>query len=141
MRAKINDPQTHVFEQILDEVRENNDFFASSASDGFRRAAWSAVNFPDAVYVDAARVRQVYAPDAPARAEPPKKPKRSVAEELQLTPDLSVEEINRRRRSFARENHPDHCCEHERAQAEERMASANAMIDHALTEAKRRQHN
>ena len=55
-----------------------------------------------------------------------------VAEELQLSPELSVAEIHRIRRRFASRHHPDKMGGSVIAEASHRMALANRMIDEAL---------
>jgi hypothetical protein len=58
--------------------------------------------------------------------------KRSVADELQLTADLTLEDLHRIRREFALANHPDRVAPPMRERATRRMTIANALIDEAL---------
>jgi len=55
--------------------------------------------------------------------------------ELDLQPGLKRAELQRRRRSFAARNHPDRLPEEFRPAAEQRMKTANALLDKALAEA------
>jgi hypothetical protein len=56
----------------------------------------------------------------------------AIGEELGLTRDLSVADINRIRRAFALRNHPDLCAPAQRELATQRMRIANMLIDAAL---------
>jgi hypothetical protein len=75
----------------------------------------------------------------PMPAEPPPPPPHllrtapeEVAEDLALKGKESVDELLARRRSFARENHPDRAPEDLRANATLRMKIANMLIDETI---------
>ena len=55
--------------------------------------------------------------------------------ELELHPGLKRAELQQRRRSFAASNHPDRLPEEFRNAAEQRMKTANALLDTALAAA------
>lgn len=55
-----------------------------------------------------------------------------VAEDLALTGKESVDDLLARRRSFARDNHPDRAPEGQRANATLRMKIANMLIDETI---------
>jgi len=55
-----------------------------------------------------------------------------VAEELALDPGLSVDDLQRIRRKFALDNHPDRVAPWLREEATRRMTMANMLIDQAL---------
>jgi hypothetical protein len=57
---------------------------------------------------------------------------RSVADELQLTADLTIDDLHRLRREFALANHPDRVAPPLRERATRRMTIANTLIDEAL---------
>ncbi|WP_139974936.1 hypothetical protein [Ochrobactrum sp. CGA5] len=56
----------------------------------------------------------------------------SIRQELGLQPGLKRAELQRRRRSFAASNHPDLLPEEFRSAAEQRMKTANALLDIAM---------
>lgn len=56
----------------------------------------------------------------------------AIRQELDLRPDLKRAELQRRRRSFAASNHPDRLPEEFRPAAEQRMKTANALLDTAM---------
>jgi hypothetical protein len=56
----------------------------------------------------------------------------AIAEELGLHEDLSMNELKRRRRAFARDNHPDRLDPSKRDLATRRMTIANMLIDREL---------
>jgi hypothetical protein len=58
-----------------------------------------------------------------------------VRQELELRPGLTRSELQRRRRSFAASNHPDRLPEEFRPAAEQRMKTANALLDTAMASA------
>ena len=58
-----------------------------------------------------------------------------ISRELDLRPDLKRAELQRLRRSFAARNHPDRLPEEFRLLAEQRMKTANALLDKALARA------
>lgn len=60
-----------------------------------------------------------------------------VAEDLGLTNAMNGAEIRKRRRSFARENHPDGVAEEYRHAATARMTIANRMVETALGNVRR----
>ena len=59
----------------------------------------------------------------------------AIRSELDLKPGLKRAELQRRRRSFAASNHPDRLPEEFRPAAEQRMKTANALLDSALASA------
>ncbi len=61
----------------------------------------------------------------------------AIRRELDLQPGLKHAELQRRRRSFAARNHPDRLPEEFRPAAEQRMKTANALLDKAMAEALR----
>ena len=75
-------------------------------------------------------------PQHPAPYEPPPHLLRiapeEVAEDLALGGKESIDELLARRRSFARENHPDRAPEELRANATLRMKIANMLIDETI---------
>lgn len=56
----------------------------------------------------------------------------AVHDELRLTSDLTADDLNRIRREFALQNHPDRVTPARRELATRRMTIANALIDEAL---------
>ena len=61
-----------------------------------------------------------------------------IARELRLTPELTGKAIEQIRRTFALANHPDRVAPAERSLATRRMTLANALIDQALRERRRK---
>lgn len=59
----------------------------------------------------------------------------AIRQELELRPGLKRAELQRRRRSFAAGNHPDRLPEEFRPAAEQRMKTANALLDCAMASA------
>ena len=59
---------------------------------------------------------------------------RFLADELHLSPDLTVDQLRRLRREFAVSNHPDRVEPSERHRATRRMSLVNVLIDKALKE-------
>lgn len=59
----------------------------------------------------------------------------AIRTELGLCSGMKRLELQRLRRSFAAENHPDRLPQEFRLAAEQRMKTANALIDRAMTEA------
>lgn len=59
----------------------------------------------------------------------------AIRSELDLRPGLKRAELQRRRRSFAVSNHPDRLPEEFRQAAEQRMKTANALLDTAMANA------
>jgi|GEM_PF-5519015 len=69
--------------------------------------------------------------------EPPGDPRPEdeiVAEELQLTPKLTIDDLLRIRREYAMSHHPDRVAPSERERATRRMTIANMLIDQAMRE-------
>jgi hypothetical protein len=71
------------------------------------------------------------APPAPPRP-PPSANLDDVARELNLTEISTADELNRIRRRFMWENHPDRCPDLPEPLCNRRVAIANMLIDHAL---------
>jgi phage terminase small subunit len=84
-------------------------------------------------FVPVEKLAQVYSEDRPAEA-PPRDLYEFIGDELQLNPDLTVEELKRLRREFAASNHPDRVDPSERQRATRRMTLVNVLIDKALKE-------
>lgn len=95
------------------------------------------------MYAEAGSRAGEAAPEPPKAAGPPPAPPplteatlksdaETVADELQLTPDMTPEDLTRVRRAFALMNHPDRVAAPRRELATQRMTIANAMIDEAL---------
>lgn len=88
----------------------------------------------------AAAYLDLYEEPRPAEPEPPPAPPphlmrttpEEVAEDLNLTGKEGVDDLLARRRSFARENHPDRAPENLRANATLRMKIANMLIDETI---------
>lgn len=59
----------------------------------------------------------------------------SIRSELDLKPGMKRAELQRLRRSFAANNHPDRLPEEFRLAAEQRMKTANALLDSAMASA------
>ncbi len=59
----------------------------------------------------------------------------AIRHELDLRPGLKRAELQRRRRNFAASNHPDRLPEEFRQAAEQRMKTANALLDTAMASA------
>ena len=59
----------------------------------------------------------------------------AIRQELNLRPGLTRAELQRLRRSFAASNHPDRLPQEFRADAEQRMKMANALLDTAMATA------
>jgi hypothetical protein len=91
-----------------------------------------------ASYVPADELADLYVADRPAAAVPAPSTagERSVADELQLTPNLTTDDLHRIRREFALANHPDRVAPPMRERATRRMTIANGLIDAALQLAK-----
>ena len=87
----------------------------------------------------AAAYLDLYEEPRPAPPEPPPAPPHllriapeEVAEDLALNGKESVDDLLARRRSFARDNHPDRAPEDLRANATLRMKIANMLIDETI---------
>jgi hypothetical protein len=81
---------------------------------------------------------------APQEPEPPVMPehlsrtsREEVAAELAITPDLTREALQEKRRSFAKANHPDSVAALFREQATTRMMLANQLVDEAIRRLRR----
>ncbi|MCY1550494.1 hypothetical protein D9M68_867530 [compost metagenome] len=59
----------------------------------------------------------------------------SIRRELNLRPEMKRAELQRLRRQFAAQNHPDRLPQEFRLAAEQRMKTANALLDSAMTSA------
>ena len=92
-------------------------------------------SWKEAAEASAADLAQLYEADARSAAPAPRRPGSDlemVADELGLTSDLTLEELNRIRRDFALANHPDRVAPALGAHATRRMTAANTLIDQAL---------
>jgi len=67
-----------------------------------------------------------------ARIEPAKTEDQAIAEELGLSPDLAIVDLQRLRRDFAKKNHPDRFEPARRTNAARRMSIANMLIDEQM---------
>ena len=88
-------------------------------------------------YVPVGRLAQMYDEDRPATnlvEQETREIDQYIAEELQLSPDLTIEDLKRLRREFAAENHPDRVDAAEKRSATRRMTLVNVLIDKALKE-------
>jgi hypothetical protein len=86
-------------------------------------------------YVPAAELARMYVEQrGTGRQKSPQDLDQFLADELRLSPDLSIEDLRRLRRDFAIYNHPDRVSASERALATRRMSLVNALIDKALKE-------
>ncbi|HVY43928.1 MAG TPA: hypothetical protein VG966_12910 [Hyphomicrobiaceae bacterium] len=88
-------------------------------------------------YVPIGRLAQLYGDGEEGSAAGPERARdldQFLAEELQLNPDLTADELRRLRRQFAIYNHPDRVMASERDRATRRMALVNVLIDRALRE-------
>lgn len=83
-----------------------------------------------ASYLDAGEPVEM-APEAEIPEPPPPTDRQSVATELGLSPTMKPADLDRRRREFARLNHPDRVSERLRDCAIIRMQIANMLIDEA----------
>jgi hypothetical protein len=84
-------------------------------------------------FVPVEKLAQVYSEGRAAEA-PQQDLYEFIGDELQLNPNLSVEELKRLRREFAASNHPDRVDPSERQRATRRMTLVNVLIDKALKE-------
>ncbi|WP_421591913.1 hypothetical protein [Shinella sp. M27] len=93
-----------------------------------------------AAYLDLYEEPRPTPPEPQPAPEPPPAPPRhllriapdEIAEDLALTGKESMNDLLTRRRSFARENHPDRAPEELRANATLRMKIANMLIDETI---------
>jgi hypothetical protein len=67
-----------------------------------------------------------------ARIEPAKTEDQAIAEDLGLSPDLAIVDLQRLRRDFAKKNHPDRFEPARRTNAARRMSIANMLIDEQM---------
>ncbi|HXF55721.1 MAG TPA: hypothetical protein VNK52_16525 [Hyphomicrobiaceae bacterium] len=79
------------------------------------------------------RANESREPD-PEPAEDPRSEDEIVAEELQLSPKLTIDDLLRIRREYAMSHHPDRVSPSERERATRRMTIANMLIDQAMRE-------
>ena len=99
----------------------------------------------DHTYIPSQVLGKIYAEARSQRAPEPEAPKPEpeiaaderpeheiVADELGLSPGLSVDDLNRVRREYALANHPDRVAAPLREQATRRMTIANTVIDQAI---------
>jgi hypothetical protein len=86
-------------------------------------------------HVPVGKLAQMYTDDQPGD-EPAdnREIDQFIADELQLSPNLTVEDLRRLRREFAIDNHPDRVGPAERRHATRRMSLVNVLIDKALKE-------
>lgn len=94
----------------------------------------------DRRYVPLDRLARLYGEDRPEGALPLYAPAddASVADELRLATARTGEDLRRIRRSFAMRNHPDRVPAWLRDEATRRMTIANALIDHAMREKRKK---
>jgi hypothetical protein len=85
-----------------------------------------------AAYVPADELAELYIAERLAAPPASYGGNRSVADELQLTADLTMDDLHRIRREFALANHPDRVAPPMRERATRRMTIANALIDEAI---------
>jgi hypothetical protein len=85
-------------------------------------------------FVPVGKLAQLYSEDRTATGQVPQDLYRFLADELHLSPDLTVDELRRLRREFAAGNHPDRVDPAERLRATRRMSLVNVLIDKALKE-------
>jgi hypothetical protein len=64
--------------------------------------------------------------------EPASTEDQAIAEELGLSPDLAIVDLQRLRRAFAKKNHPDRFEPARRINAARRMSIANMLIDEQM---------
>jgi hypothetical protein len=84
-------------------------------------------------FVPVGKLAQIYSEERAGQASPPDL-YRFLADELHLSPDLTVDELRKLRREFAVSNHPDRVDPAERQRATRRMSLVNVLIDKALKE-------
>lgn len=83
-------------------------------------------------FVPVGKLAQIYSEDRGGL--PPHDLYRFLADELHLSPDLTIDELRKLRREFAVSNHPDRVDPAERQRATRRMSLVNVLIDKALKE-------
>jgi hypothetical protein len=85
-------------------------------------------------FVPVEKLAQIYSEERPGPGQAPLDLYRVLADELHLSPDLTVDELRKLRREFAISNHPDRVDPAERQGATRRMSLVNVLIDKALKE-------
>jgi hypothetical protein len=85
-------------------------------------------------FVPVGKLAQLYSEGRTEAGQVPQDLYRFLADELHLSPDLTVDELKRLRREFAVSNHPDRVDPAERQRATRRMSLVNVLIDKALKE-------
>lgn len=141
-RPKYDAEFAQVLEMALRARIEDGQISAAHAADGYRvsdprtqRAIEELLSSP--AYVPVERLAQLYAEERSSRTpEKARELDQFLAEELRLSPDLTIEDLQRLRREFAIYNHPDRVAAPERDRATRRMALVNVLIDKALRERK-----
>jgi hypothetical protein len=83
-------------------------------------------------FVPVGKLAQIY--NEERAGQMPQELYRFLADELHLSPDLTVDQLRRLRREFAVSNHPDRVEPSERHRATRRMSLVNVLIDKALKE-------
>lgn len=83
-------------------------------------------------FVPVGKLAQIYTEER--GGQKPQDLHRFLANELHLSPDLTVDQLRRLRREFAVSNHPDRVDPSERQRATRRMSLVNVLIDKALKE-------
>jgi hypothetical protein len=83
-------------------------------------------------FVPVGKLAQIYSEERTGQV--PQELYRFLADELHLSPDLTVDQLRRLRREFAVSNHPDRVEPSERRRATRRMSLVNVLIDKALKE-------
>ncbi|HWK32996.1 MAG TPA: hypothetical protein VNR51_04890 [Hyphomicrobium sp.] len=73
------------------------------------------------------RIEKHVQPRVPLKTDP-----QAIATELSISDRMSIADLNRLRREFARTNHPDRFLDEERHDATRRMMIANMLIDNAV---------
>ncbi|MET0569480.1 MAG: hypothetical protein ABWZ74_10425 [Hyphomicrobiaceae bacterium] len=85
-------------------------------------------------FVPVGKLAQLYSEDRAETSQVPQDLYRFLADELHLSPELTVDELRKLRREFAAGNHPDRVDPAERLRATRRMSLVNGLIDKALKE-------
>ena len=83
-------------------------------------------------FVPVGKLAQIYTEERAGQV--PQDLYRFLADELTLSPDLTVDQLRQLRRDFAASNHPDRVDPSERHRATRRMSLVNVLIDKALKE-------
>jgi hypothetical protein len=87
-----------------------------------------------ALYAAEAAAAPIPSPHISAPCDP-----QTIAAELDLSPDLTIRDLERIRRTFALANHPDRLGSAQHGLATQRMTIANMLIDEALRDRRRRE--